>query len=109
MTAAGTLVSTTEPFSGVAFGNLVDLARLQAGTVSAEICSTCSTINIGSAPFCKCCSQKLPAFYASAKLRQEPPPGWRRAASKRAWALDLAAFWAVINFLVIITNFIPVP
>jgi len=51
----------------VAFGSLVDLARLQVGTPSAEICDACNTINMGSARFCKWCSHKLPAFNAPTK------------------------------------------
>jgi len=49
----------------VAFGNLADLARLQVGTAPVEICDACSTINGGSARYCKRCSHKLPAFYAA--------------------------------------------
>ncbi|WP_093169532.1 hypothetical protein [Variovorax sp. YR216] len=48
----------------VAFGSFVDLARLHVGTPFAEICDTCNTINMDSARYCKCCSHKLPAFYA---------------------------------------------
>ena len=36
----------------VGFGNLVDLARLQVGAPSAEICAACNTINLGSARLC---------------------------------------------------------
>ena len=48
----------------VAFGTLVDFARLRVGTPLAEICDMCNTINMGSARHCKCCAHKLPAFYA---------------------------------------------
>jgi hypothetical protein len=60
-----TSLAEATPDSAIAFGNLIDLARLQTGTTSAEICEACSTINMGSAQFCKCCSHKLPAFYAA--------------------------------------------
>lgn len=110
MTAAAVFVAETrKPSSSVAFGNLIDLARLQAGT-SAEICEACSTINMGSARFCKCCSHKLPAFYASRDSgKKVAPPRKPRIVPKRAWALDFAAFWLVINSLVIVTKFIPMP
>jgi len=111
MTAAAVFVAETKsPSSSVAFGNLIDLARLQAGT-SAEICEACSTINTGSAHICKCCSHKLPAFYAASKNsgEQVPPPKPPRGLSKCAWAMDFVAFWVVINSLVIITKFIPIP
>jgi hypothetical protein len=111
MTAAAVFVAETrKPSSSVAFGNLIDLARLQAGT-SAEICEACSTINTGCALFCKCCSHKLPAFYAARRNSgaQVPPPKPPRDISKRAWAMDFVAFWIVINSLVFITKFIPIP
>ena len=110
MTAAAVFVAETKgPSSSIAFGNLIDLARLQAGS-SAEICEACSTINTGSACFCKCCSHKLPAFYASRNSgEQVPQPKLSRFIRKRAWALDFVAFWVVINSLVIITKFIPIP
>jgi hypothetical protein len=96
--------------SGVAFGNLIDLARVQTGMTSAEICEACSTINMGSARFCKCCSHKLPAFYASRNSGEQVPQSKpSRFIRKRAWAVDFVAFWVVINSLVIITKFIPVP
>jgi hypothetical protein len=112
MTAASSISFAESPAasSGVAFGNLIDLARLQAGTASAEICEACSTINMGAARFCKCCSHKLPAFYANRDSGGAvAPPKKPRIVPKRAWALDFAAFWLVINSLVIITKFIPVP
>ncbi|MBT2304212.1 hypothetical protein J7E70_27640 [Variovorax paradoxus] len=110
MTAAAVFVAETkEPSSSIAFGNLIDLARLQAGT-STEICEACSTINTGSARFCKCCSHKLPAFYAANRnSREQVPQSKPRGISKRAWALDFVAFWVVINSLVFITKFIPIP
>ncbi|RST56266.1 hypothetical protein [Variovorax sp. MHTC-1] len=111
MTAAAVFVAETKaPSSSIAFGNLIDLARLQAGTTSAEICEACSTINMGSARFCKCCSHKLPAFYACRNSGEQVPQSKpSRFIRKRAWALDFVAFWVVINSLVIITKFIPIP
>jgi hypothetical protein len=60
-------VAPSYGFSDNAFGNLIDLARLQAGTANAEVCEVCNTINMGSTRLCKCCAHKLPAFYASAR------------------------------------------
>jgi hypothetical protein len=105
-----TSIAEATPDSSVAIGNLIDLARLQAGTTSAEICEACSTINMGSARFCKCCSHKLPAFYAARNCSgRTPQPKSPRGIPKRAWVIDFAAFWVVVNSLVIITKFIPIP
>jgi hypothetical protein len=105
-----TSLAEATPDSAIAFGNLIDLARLQTGTTSAEICEACSTINMGSAQFCKCCSHKLPAFYAARNSGEQlPQPKPPRGIPKRAWAMDFVAFWLVINSLVIITKFIPIP
>jgi hypothetical protein len=103
--------------SPVAFGNLADLARLQVGTASAEICDACSTINIGSARYCKCCSYKLPAFYASTeggmkrlRMREATLLPWHSLGMPdRASVMDFAAFSVVINLLVVITASIPIP
>ena len=64
--AAASFIAPSRGFSDNAFGNLIDLARLRAGTDNAEVCEVCDTINMGSARLCKCCAHKLPAFYASA-------------------------------------------
>jgi hypothetical protein len=96
--------------SGIAFGSLIDLARIQTGTTSGEICEACNTINMGSARFCKCCSHKLPAFYAARHSGETVlQPKQPRVMPQRAWAFDFAAFWLVINSLVVVTKFIPVP
>ncbi|MGO4396568.1 hypothetical protein AB4Z46_35005 [Variovorax sp. M-6] len=100
----------------LAFGNLVDLARLQVGTPSAEICDACNTINIGSARYCKCCSHKLPAFYAAIKddahgpsMRDAVLPWRSREMPGRASMIDFTAFAVVINLLVVLTASIPIP
>ncbi|MDM0109797.1 hypothetical protein QTH97_33110 [Variovorax sp. J22R24] len=98
----------------VAFGSLVDLARLQVGTPSAEICDACNTINMGSARYCKCCSHKLPAFYAPTKDNAKVERGnmlpWHSLTMPdRASAMDFVAFAVVINLLVVITASIPIP
>jgi hypothetical protein len=62
--AVASFIAPTPGFADSAFGNLVDLARLRAGTAHAEVCDVCNTINMGSARLCKCCAHKLPAFYA---------------------------------------------
>ncbi|MGO4391737.1 hypothetical protein AB4Z46_10325 [Variovorax sp. M-6] len=95
--------------SGIAFGSLIDLARLQTGTPEGEICEACSTINIGSARLCKGCSHKLPAFYAAGSSGESMPSAAQpRVGSQRASALDFAFFWFVIISLVVITRFIPI-
>src|SRR5215207_3074829 len=81
----------------VAFGSLIDLARLQTGDATAEICEACSTINLGSAKFCKGCDHKLPAFYSD--LDDDPPdsPTQRlRKAPTRGWASGLMALWMAL-------------
>lgn len=64
--ATASFIATARSFPDNAFGNLIDLARLRAGTANAEVCEVCNTINMGSTRLCKCCAHKLPAFYASA-------------------------------------------
>ena len=95
-----------------AFGSLVDLARLQIGSPSAEICDACNTINIGSARHCKCCAHKLPAFYAALEGPQGSQPAgfsWEKLGlSDRASVMDFAAFSVIINVLMVVTASIPV-
>ncbi|OUM00116.1 hypothetical protein [Variovorax sp. JS1663] len=92
----------------VAFGSLLDLAMLRTGAVSAEVCEVCSTINLGSAHFCKGCNHKLPAYYVAdlddASVTK-PGTGLARHGWARAW--DLAAFWVVINSLAGATMLVP--
>ena len=103
-----TTLGNTSSSEEVAFGNLIDLAMLRTGAVSAEVCEACSTINLGSARFCKGCNHKLPAYYTAdldhaeaAKPGRSPDPhGWTRA-----W--DLAAFWVVVNSLAGMTVLVP--
>jgi hypothetical protein len=112
MTAVESLAVEAAPApSGTAFGSLIDLVRLRIGTGSAEVCDACNTINIGSARYCKCCSHKLAGFYVAKGLGTMPAPQWDGLAvpQRRASALDLAAFFIVINSLVLVTSFIPVP
>ena len=109
-TASVTFAEPADPSSGIAFGSLIDLARLQTGTAEAEICEACSTINMGSARLCKGCSHKLPAFYAARSSATESMPSAKqpRVRSERASALDFAFFWLVIISLMVITRFIPI-
>lgn len=103
--------------SVVAFGGLIDLARLQVGTASAEICDACSTLNIASARYCKCCSHKLPAFYASTedgmerlRVREATLLPWHSLGMPdRASVMDFAAFSVVISLLVVLTASISIP
>ena len=106
---AGEGLDTASP---EAFGNLVDFARLQMGSPSAEICDACNTINIGSARHCKCCARKLPAFYAAVDRPKESRASvllWQSLGlSERASVMDFAAFSVVINVLIVITASIPI-
>ena len=106
---AGAAAGPVRASGGVVFGSLFDLARLRAGSGSAEVCEACNTINMGSARWCKGCSHKLPAFYADER------PGARMSSAdtpsttpERGWALDFAAFWLVIGSLVVATALIRV-
>jgi len=95
--------------SGTAFGSLIDLVRLRVGASSAEVCDACNTINLGSARYCKCCSHKLAGFYVAKGLGRLAAPQWDGlAVPQRASALDFAAFFIVINSLVLVTSLIPV-
>ncbi|MBT2326849.1 hypothetical protein J7E62_31575 [Variovorax paradoxus] len=94
--------------SDVVFGNLIELAMASTGVGSVEICEGCSTINLGSARFCKSCSHKLSAFHAARTARETVLPPKRRLASpERSWAWDLAAFCVVINALAGVTALVP--
>jgi hypothetical protein len=113
MTAFFSLAKRAGAPRGIAFGNLIDLARLQVGTPTVEICNACNTINMGSARHCKCCSHKLPAFYANTKANANGVPdtllsGHVPGMANRASAMDFAAFAVVINLLVLITASIPI-
>ncbi len=109
-TAAISSVESPGRSPDIAFGSIVDLARMQIGSPSAEVCDACSTINARSARFCKCCSHKLPAFYAvgnGAKRRHRTVSIWPVLdAPERAWAIDFAAFSVVIGSLVVVTAYI---
>lgn len=119
MSASAISHSDREMQSAVAFGNLADLARLQVGTDSVEICNASKTINQGSARYCKCCSHKLPAFYTATKdnvkgLRMRDAVlltwhSWRSLGMPdRASMMDFAAFAVVINLLVVTAASIPI-
>ncbi|GAA4357718.1 hypothetical protein GCM10023165_51980 [Variovorax defluvii] len=103
-TSIGNTLSSQE----LAFGNLIDIAMLRTGAVSAEVCEACSTINLGASRFCKGCNHKLPAYYV-AELDDNsianPGTGVVRHGWARAW--DLAAFWVVINSLAGATVLVP--
>ncbi|MDM0015483.1 hypothetical protein QTH87_23775 [Variovorax sp. J22P168] len=88
------------------FGSAIDLIRLRLGTGAPEVCEACSTLNMGSARFCKCCSHKLNGFYLARGLGAVQASQWDElAAPLRASALDFAAFLVVIHSLVFITAF----
>lgn len=107
MTATESLAETA-PAQFTAFGSLIDLVRLRMGASSAEVCNACNTINIGSARYCKCCSHKLTGFYLAKELGTVAASQWDElAVPRRASAVDFAAFFLVINSLVIVTSLIP--
>jgi hypothetical protein len=107
--SSSAVADSTNPSSGVAFGSLIDLARLRTGDATAEICEACNTINLGSARFCKGCSHKLPAFYAAMSSSESVSQAEQlRIVPERVWTWDLAAFWLVINSLTVITTLIPI-
>ena len=95
--------SAISPSDAVAFGNLADLTRLQVGKAPVEICDACSTINMGSARYCKCCSHKLRAFYADTedgmkrlRVREATLLPWHSLGMwDRASLMDFAAFTVV--------------
>ena len=96
------LVTSQSP---TAFATLVDLARLRLGACSTEICDVCNTVNLGSRPFCKGCSHKLPAFYAHAQDEAQPSPAPEvPPRAKQFSAMDFAAF-VVALLLIWITEF----
>ena len=111
-TAAIVPVEPSRRPSDIAFGSIVDLARMQMPKPSAEVCDACNTINARSAHFCKCCSHKLPAFYAAgdrAKRRRLIASIWPATAMpERAWAVDFLAFSVVIGSLIVVTAFISI-
>jgi len=101
----------------VAYGNLVDLARLQLGSsASAEICDACNTVNLGSARHCKGCAHKLPAFYAADeeeeqhhRVRDAATHLWQSLRMRdRVSISDFAIFSVVINLIVAIAELAPV-
>ena len=104
-TWASSDASASQPV--LAFGNLVDLARLKFDTASAEICDVCNTINFSHAHHCKGCSHKLPAFYAACAEEQEPLLPRTSFLRDRASLTDFAAFVLVVNLLVGIAEFMP--
>lgn len=101
-TPAASFIVTGTP-SGPPFGSLFDLARMQRGA-EAEICEACNTINIGHAQCCKSCARRLPSAASAAEVGTPAPGSGLKKASIR---LDLYAFWAVVNSLVLVTTFVP--
>jgi len=99
----------------VAFASLVDLARIQFGASTVEICDACNTVNLGAANFCKGCAHKLPAYYAACEGDPELACPHEAALPRaRAFGLpgraafpDFAAFALVVNLLVMVAEFMP--
>ena len=81
--AAASFIGPAHRASDSAFGNLIDLARLRAGTSRAEVCKVCNTINMDWAHLCKCCAHKLPAFYAGERPSLLAAHGRRFAGRRR--------------------------
>ena len=93
MTAAESFIEYTN--GPIAFGSLLDLARLQIGGASAETCDACSTINLQHARLCKCCAHRLPASYARTKLPRHKPS----LAAGQAWAALFTAITLLVHSL----------
>ena len=108
MTAAESLAEGT--VGPVAFGSLLDLARLQVGGASAETCDVCNTINHQHAFVCKCCAHKLPAFYASRDRGREDTAGSalprreQRVRDRQTWAPLVASFSFFFHSLLVATR-----
>lgn len=97
------------PTATVAFGNLLDLARLRRGTAEGEVevCEACQTINAPHAYFCKGCDGKLPAYFAAldAGTLVVPPaqaaedPEERRS---RFAVFALVALWGTVTVVALL-------
>jgi hypothetical protein len=113
---SGAVLDPQVSLPAIGFGNLVDLARLQVGAPSAEICDACNTINLGSARFCRCCSNKLAALDASPEESTGGVGLWDAllqsrllGLTDRASLMDFGAFSVVIYLLIVVTANIPIP
>lgn len=89
-----TVVFPSRSSSDPVFGNVIDLVMARTGVMRFEICELCSTINLGAAHFCKGCSHKLPAFYATecASTHVVPPDYQQPAVREQPWAIRLGEF-----------------
>jgi hypothetical protein len=87
----------------LAFGSLLDLARLHIGGAPAETCDACSTIHGKDARRCKCCAHRLPAFYA----RTESPRRKPGVEAGRAWASLFIAVSFLLHSLSAVIRFGP--
>ncbi|WP_076998936.1 hypothetical protein [Variovorax sp. KK3] len=85
--------------SAVAFGSLLDLARLRREP--GEVCEVCQTLNAGHAYHCKGCDGKLPAYFAAADAGVEiPPPAVAAETERRRSGLVIGALvvlWGVVT------------
>lgn len=70
MTFAAVLFPDRSSSLDAVFGNVIDLMMARTGVVRFAICKMCSTINLGSAHFCKGRSHKLPAFYSAERASE---------------------------------------
>jgi len=61
---APALTSPRTSGSAIAFGDLLDLAPWRSQSPR-SVCEACQTINLGSRRYCKGCTGKLPAYYAT--------------------------------------------
>jgi hypothetical protein len=98
------------PAATVAFGNLLDLARLHRATAEAEVevevCEACQTINAPHAYFCKGCDGKLPAYFAAvdagtlaAVPAEASDPEERRS---RFAVFALVALWGTVTVVALL-------
>ena len=75
----------------IAFGDLLDLARLHNDPFPDEICEACRTINPVSRRYCKGCTGKLPAYFASSGALAAQQSGERRLARAPAQRVPLGS------------------
>ena len=113
---SGAVLDPQVSLPATSFGNLVDLARLQVGTPSAEICDAFNIVNMGSARFRECCSNKLAAFHEAPEESTQGIGSWNAVLQSRlleltdrASLMDFVAFSVVICLLVVVTAHVPVP
>lgn len=103
------ILDPLRPSQPVAFGDLIDFARYRRSRSTADVCDACNTINPASANFCKGCSGKMPAFYASTGDQSADRPVGQRTAAAVRWFRGLAPVgdWTAALLLMLCAAFGP--